>query len=161
MDGAKVDTPQNRRQTSSLVVLTVVLESGERLPCLVDRATWIPARVAMRWAVRYRRYRVQFSTLENNLRTVGRTYAWAESVGGFDLECRAREGEARVIPSSGRVQSDNGDEKALHRQTRTVFGVYLLLHEDQWASASGSRHGTLFWRDAAVGAPDGTDAGDQ
>jgi len=44
-------------------VLNVVLDSGERLPCLVETATWIPARVATRWAVRYRRYRVQSSTL--------------------------------------------------------------------------------------------------
>jgi len=31
----------------------LVLDSGERLPCLVDAVTWIPARVAQRWAMRY------------------------------------------------------------------------------------------------------------
>ena len=62
------------------VVLTVVLESGERLPCLVDRTTWIPVRVGTRWAVRYRRYRVQSSTLESNLRVLGRIYEWADVV---------------------------------------------------------------------------------
>ena len=41
-------------------VLNVVLDSGERLPCLVESATWLPVRVATRWAVRYRRYRVQW-----------------------------------------------------------------------------------------------------
>jgi hypothetical protein len=85
MHAAKVDTHQNQRWTS-LIVLTVVLESGERLPCLVDKVTWIPVRVAMRWAVRYRRYRVQSSTLESNLRTIGRIYEWAESVAGLDLD---------------------------------------------------------------------------
>jgi hypothetical protein len=49
-------------------VLNVLLDSGERLPCLVEAATWIPVRVATRWAVRYRRYRVQSSTLANNLK---------------------------------------------------------------------------------------------
>jgi hypothetical protein len=58
-------------------VLNVMLDSGERWPCLVDSATWIPVRVAMRWAVRYRRYRVQASTLANNLRVLARVYLWA------------------------------------------------------------------------------------
>src|SRR5437660_711570 len=31
-------------------VLNVVLDSGERLPCLVESATWLPVRVATRWA---------------------------------------------------------------------------------------------------------------
>jgi len=35
---------------SSFSVLHLVLDSGERLPCLVDAMTWIPARVALRWA---------------------------------------------------------------------------------------------------------------
>jgi hypothetical protein len=34
---------------SSFSVLHLVLASGERLPCLVDATTWIPARVALRW----------------------------------------------------------------------------------------------------------------
>jgi hypothetical protein len=102
MLAGKVDTPQSRRRPSSLVVLIVVLESGERLPSLVDRATWIPARVAMRWAVRYRRYRVQSSTLENNLRTVGRVHEWADRVVGFDLDDYLTSGQtlsARQIES--------------------------------------------------------------
>jgi integrase len=86
MDPVKVDTPRTRRTVSPRVVVTVVFESGERLPSLVHRATWIPVRLAMRWAVRYRRYRVQSSTLENNLRALGRVYDWAESIGGFDLD---------------------------------------------------------------------------
>src|SRR5437879_9400156 len=117
MDAAKVDTSQNRRRSSSLVVLTVVLESGERLPCLVDRATWIPARVAIRWAVRYRRYRVQSSTLENNLRTVGRIYEWAERVGGFDLDDYLTSGKtltARHIESMAlhfRIRGERAENK--------------------------------------------------
>jgi hypothetical protein len=67
-------------------VLRVVLENGERLPCLVDSATWLPVRVGTRWAVRYRRYRVQASTLVSNLRILCRLYIWAEQTGGFDLD---------------------------------------------------------------------------
>lgn len=67
-------------------VLHLVLDSGERLPCLVDSATWLPARVATRWAVRYRRYHLQSSTLADNLRVLCRMYTWARLVGRFDLD---------------------------------------------------------------------------
>ena len=67
-------------------VIHLKLDSGERLPCLVDHETWIPARVATRWAVRYRRYRVQSSTLANNLRTLRQVYNWAETVGNLNLD---------------------------------------------------------------------------
>lgn len=67
-------------------VLNLVLENGERLPCLVDAKTWIPTRVATRWAVRYRRYHVQSSTLTDNLRILQRIYTWAETQGQFDLD---------------------------------------------------------------------------
>jgi len=67
-------------------VVRVVLETGERLPCLVDSATWFPVRVGTRWAVRHRRYRVQSSTLASNLRVLGRLYIWAKQTAGFDLD---------------------------------------------------------------------------
>ena len=77
----------------SFTVLNVVLDSGERLPCLVDSATWIPVRVAMRWAVRYRRYRVQASTLANNLRVLARVYLWAREHAGYDLDNHLTQGQ--------------------------------------------------------------------
>jgi hypothetical protein len=67
-------------------VLNVVLDSGERLPCLVETATWIPVRVATRWTVRYRRYRVQSSTLANNLRVLAHVYRWAREMTAYDLD---------------------------------------------------------------------------
>jgi hypothetical protein len=67
-------------------ILKLVLENGERLPCLVDAKTWEPTRVATRWAVRYRRYHVQSSTLASNLRILQRIYLWAETQGQFDLD---------------------------------------------------------------------------
>ena len=67
-------------------VLHLVLDSGERLPCLVDNATWLPTRVATRWAVRYRRHRVQSSTLADNLRILCSMYTWARIVCQLDLD---------------------------------------------------------------------------
>jgi len=75
-------------------VLNVVLDSGERLPCLVESATWLPVRVATRWAVRYRRYRVQSSTLANNLRVAARLYRWASETAGYDLDDHLTEGQS-------------------------------------------------------------------
>ena len=77
---------------SSFSVLHLVLDSGERLPCLVDATTWIPARVALRWAMRYRRYRVQSSTLAANLRVLAKVYRWTQEIAGFDLDDRLTQG---------------------------------------------------------------------
>jgi len=70
----------------AVTVIHLVLDNGERLPCLVDQRTWLPMRLATRWAVRYRRYRVQASTLAGNLRVVGKIYSWAATVAGLDLD---------------------------------------------------------------------------
>lgn len=69
-----------------LTVVTLTLDTAERLPCLVEQETWLPLRVATRWVVRYRRYRVQISTLKRNLYTLKRLYEWAWSVAGIDLD---------------------------------------------------------------------------
>lgn len=72
-----MDTKENQ----PFIVIPLILSSGERLPCLVDTHTWIPLRVATRWAVRYRRFRVQSSTLTNNLRALAKVYRWANTAG--------------------------------------------------------------------------------
>jgi hypothetical protein len=69
-----------------LAVVTLTLDTAERLPCLVEQETWLPLRVATRWALRYRRYRVQVSTLNRNLHSLKRLYEWAWSVAGIDLD---------------------------------------------------------------------------
>src|SRR5260370_11908073 len=78
-------------------VLNVVLDSGERLPCLVESATWLPVRVATRWAVRYRRYRVQSSTLANNLRALPRAYRWAQRTAVHALDTHLT--HAQTLPN--------------------------------------------------------------
>jgi hypothetical protein len=80
-------------------VLHLVLDSGERLPCLVDNATWLPTRVATRWAVRYRRHRVQSSTLADNLRILCSMYTWARIVCQLDLDDYLTAG--KLLRSSG------------------------------------------------------------
>jgi hypothetical protein len=67
-------------------LVNLVLGTGERLPCLVDKQTWLPARLATRWAVRWRRYRVQSSTLASNLRVLGKMYDWAWRIAALDLD---------------------------------------------------------------------------
>jgi hypothetical protein len=94
-------------------VLNVVLDSGERLPCLVETATWIPVRVATRWAVRYRRYRVQSSTLANNLHVLAHVYRWARETIAYDLDDHLTRGETlrgreiESLTNSLRVQASN------------------------------------------------------
>lgn len=53
------------------------MESGERLPLLVESSTWIPPRMAMRWTLLERRKHTQSSTLAADLRVLGKLYTWA------------------------------------------------------------------------------------
>src|SRR5215472_2487961 len=101
---------------SPFKALNVVLGSGERLPCLVESTTWLPARIATRWAVRYRRYRVQSSTLANNLRVLARVYRWAKESAGYDLDNRLTQGQAlrnREIESLASTLRATADDHAL------------------------------------------------
>jgi hypothetical protein len=87
---------------SEYSVLPLLLPSGERLPCLIESSTWTPTRVATRWAVRYRRNRVQSSTLAGNLRYLGKAYSWARAVAKLDLDdflCSGHTLDARQIES--------------------------------------------------------------
>jgi integrase len=101
-------------------VLHLVLDSGERLPTLVDATTWLPLRVALRWAVRYRRYRVQSSTLAGDLRILGRIYMWAWSVGGFDLD--------DFLTSGGILDA---------RQIESLASYFRTVEEEECRGAEG------------------------
>ena len=124
-------------------ILNVVLGSGERLPCLVESATWVPTRVATRWAVRYRRYRVQSSTLANNLRVVARVYRWARESAGYDLDSRLTEGESlrnREIESLVSTLRTTADGRAFDTGG---FDQHLAVIEDflKWSLDSENRGG--------------------
>ena len=67
-------------------ILPLVLASGERLPALVETQTWLPVLVGNQWSTRYRRYRVQSSTLTQDLRAIARLYDWSLTVADFDLD---------------------------------------------------------------------------
>lgn len=54
----------------------LVLPGGEEVPTLVDTATGVPARVAMRYVMRVRREHVKPSTIRNELHVCGRLYSW-------------------------------------------------------------------------------------
>jgi hypothetical protein len=123
-------------------VLHLVLDSGERLPCLVEAATWIPARVALRWAMRYRRYRVQSSTLAANLRVLAKVYRWTQETAGFDLDDRLTQGRtlqnreieslARSFRGASAKELDTG-----------AFDQHLAILEDflKWSLDSENRGG--------------------
>ncbi len=66
-------------------VLPLLMESGERLPLLVESRTWVPPRLAMRWTVLARRMHVKSSTLAGDLRVLGKLYTWA-ALQQFDLD---------------------------------------------------------------------------
>lgn len=66
-------------------VLPLLMESGERLPLLVEIKSWIPPRLAMRWTVLDRRKHTQSSTLAGDLRVLGKLYTWA-SLQQIDLD---------------------------------------------------------------------------
>lgn len=123
-------------------ILHIVLDSGERLPCLVDAVSWIPARVALRWAMRYRRYRVQSSTLAANLRVLAKVYRWTQETAGFDLDDRLTQGRtlqnreieslARSFRSASTQELDTG-----------AFDQHLAIVEDflKWSLDSENRGG--------------------
>src|ERR1700730_12226133 len=133
----KVATP------APFTVLNVVLDSGELLPCLVESATWLPVRVATRWAVRYRRYRVQSSTLANNLRVLARLYRWAREIAGYDLDDYLTQGQPlrnREIESLVSTLRVNTDGPALDTGS---FDQHLAVIEDflKWSLDSENRGG--------------------
>ncbi len=101
---------------SDFSVVRLLLPTGERLPCLVESSTWFPVRVATRWAVRYRRNRVQSSTLAGNLRTIGKVYSWARSVAKMDLDdflCSGQRLNVRQIESLAAYLRDPANEISL------------------------------------------------
>ena len=69
-----------------LTIVQLILDSGERLPCLVETATWLPVKLPTRWAVRHRRYQVQASTLRSDLYSLKKLYEWAGLVVELDLD---------------------------------------------------------------------------
>src|SRR5271165_3583637 len=123
-------------------VLHIVLDSGERLPCLIDAATWIPARVALRWAMRYRRYRVQSSTLAANLRVLGKVYRWTQEIAGFDLDDRLTGG--RTLQNSEIESLARSFRGADAQELDTgAFDQHLAIVEDllKWSLDSENRGG--------------------
>ena len=124
-------------------IQVVVLDSGERLPCLVETATWIPVRVATRWAVRYRRYRVQSSTLANNLRVLAHVYRWAREMTAYDLDDHLTGGETlrgRDIESLANSLRVNASNPSLDTG---AFDHQLAVVEDflKWSLDSENRGG--------------------
>lgn len=73
-------------------VITLTLDTGEVLPVLVEAATWVPARIATRWAVRRRRLECMDNTLAADLRGLGLLYTWSAR-NGIALDDLLEKGE--------------------------------------------------------------------
>ena len=130
-------------EPKSFLVLRIVLEGGERLPCLVHADTWFPARIATRWAVRFRRFHVQSSTLDSNLRTIGRLYNWARQSLKLNLDDFLTSGERfdnRHIESFASVLRGNSDGSAADTG---AFDQSLHVVEDflRWSLDDTNRGG--------------------
>lgn len=78
---------------SDLTIIPLVLTTGERLPCLVYTATWLPVKLATRWVVSHRRHWVQSATLRDNLYAIRRLYNWAAHEAQIPLETELLQGE--------------------------------------------------------------------
>jgi hypothetical protein len=154
----KVDRVQEK-PIRTFSILKLVLENGERLPCLVDAKTWEPTRVATRWAVRYRRYHVQSSTLTDNLRVLQRIYLWAETQGQFDLDDFLTSGHrlnTRQIESlihylrtkgqpviAGVITPKNPEQQSTAILDAHSFNHYLSLAADFFDWARACHHGNI------------------
>jgi len=90
---------------TAFTLIQLTLTTGERLPCLVHTDTWLPVKLATRWAVTHRRLRVQSSTLRDNLYAIRKLYQWAEKVGQLDLEALLSSGKT-LLPAQ--LESLNG-----------------------------------------------------
>lgn len=129
----------------ALSVIHLVLATGERLPCLVDSRSWLPLRLPLRWAVRYRRYRVQASTLAGNLRVLGKVYDWAWQIAGIDLDEHLTGGElltARQIESlAAYLHASNASGGSI--VTPNTFNQQLTIAENflTWALYPANRGG--------------------
>lgn len=129
-----------------LSVVRLVLESGERLPCLVDSQSWQPKRVAMRWVVRHRRYRVQASTLSMNLRTIGQVYQWAQERMELDLDdylCQGSRLEARQLESLAIYLREANRSKEKEVVSANTYNSRLKIAEAflEWALYPTNRGG--------------------
>lgn len=81
-----------RRGKLPLSVVSSSLPSGEGLPLLVHRDTWVPLSLAMRWAVLQRRYECAEATLRSDLNGLRYVYAWGGDRFAEGLEARLEEG---------------------------------------------------------------------
>lgn len=68
-----------------------ILESGERLPILIEASTAIPVPLPNRWVLWNRRQRVSYNTIQRELRTLAHVIEWAEEQ-SIDLKARFKSG---------------------------------------------------------------------
>jgi integrase len=77
-----------RERTFQVLPLALEAASGARelLPMLVERETWLPPRMALRWTVRKRRWECMPATLDKDQRALALLYRWADRNLDVDLD---------------------------------------------------------------------------
>jgi hypothetical protein len=76
---------QQTEIASQFSVLRLVLGTGKCFLSLDNQKIWLPARVAIRWAMSYCHYRTQSSTLIDHVCLLISHYTWTKTCRGFDL----------------------------------------------------------------------------
>lgn len=135
------------RKEDSLCVVQLVLDSGERLPCLVETATWLPVRLATRWAVRHRRYQVQASTLKSNLYSLKKLYEWAWYTAEIELDQYLLSGQllsARAIESLAAYIAKDVAGPTSGIVAASTYNKHLFVYENflKWSLDPQNRGGS-------------------
>lgn len=119
-----------------------VLSTGERLVTLINQATGLPTRVANRWIIRYRRNRVQPSTLKNDAHILKWVYIWASTKLFIDLDEFLLEGKIldplQVHSLASFLRSRFGHRFSGHTYNRALYTSHNFF---DWALYSYNRGG--------------------
>lgn len=143
-NGAANKRRSTLRGANPFSVRQLTLQTGETLPVLVHSETWIPVRVAMRWAVRSRRYECAENTLSNDLRAIGLLYEVARTQLHVDLDsmlegCTLSSGvdldEVAKVIRNGR-ESDSSECRTLSTTATCLGSIRMFL---RWAMAPANQ----------------------
>ena len=120
---------------------------------LVDRQTWLPPRLPLRWAVRRRRWECLPNTLTSNLRALGLLYEWGASRLGSNLDPLLESGmfldgaeiETLIAYLRGRVLDQELSRRAVTAAPTlaTLASIALPVREFlKWVADPQARGGT-------------------
>jgi hypothetical protein len=130
---------------------------------LIDRNTWLPPRLPLRWAVRRRRWECMPNTLAGNLRALGLLYEWGARMHRGDVDTLLERGllldgaqiEALIAYLRSRALDEElsisgvTEARTLHTVANIAWPIREFLKWVADPQARGGR-GTIDPRDLAV-----------